>query len=40
MRVFKHFHSEWKVDGGRDDENMEVVANKKNNDTIQIDLVK
>ena len=40
MHVFKHFHNEWKADSGRDDENMKVVVNKKNNDTIQIDLVK
>ena len=40
MCVFKHFHDEWKADSGRDDENMKVVANKKNNDTIQIGLVK
>ena len=39
MRVFSYFHDEWKADSGRDDENMKVVANKKNNDTIQIDLV-
>ena len=36
MRVFKHFHNEWKADSGRDDENVKVVANKKNDDTIQI----
>ena len=35
MRVFQHFHNEWKADCGRDDENMKIVANKKNNDTIQ-----
>ena len=39
MRVFKHFHNEWKADSGRDDKNVKVVANKKNNDTIQVDLV-
>ena len=39
MRVFKHFHNEWKVDGRRDDKNVKVVTNKKNNDTIQVDLV-
>ena len=39
MRVFKHFHNKWKADSGRDDENMKVVVNKKNNDTIQSDLV-
>ena len=35
VRVFKHFHNEWKADSGRDDENMKVIANKKNNDMIQ-----
>ena len=39
VRIFKHFHNEWKVDGRRDDENVKVVVNKKNNDTIQVDLV-
>ena len=36
MRVFKHFHSEWKVDGGRDDKNVKIITNEKNDDTIQI----
>ena len=35
MRVFKHFHNKWKVDGGRDDKNMKIIANEKNNNTIQ-----
>ena len=40
MRAFKHFHNEWKADCGRDDKNMKIVTNKKDDDTIQIDLVK
>ena len=35
MRVFQHFHSEWKVDSGRDDESMKIIMNEENNDTIQ-----
>ena len=35
MHVFKHFHSEWKVDGGRDDKNVKIITNEKNNNTIQ-----
>ena len=35
MHVFKHFHSEWKVDSGRDNKNMKIIMNKEDNDTIQ-----
>ena len=35
MRVFKHFHNEWKADSGRDDKNMKIITNEENNDTIQ-----
>ena len=40
MHVFSHFHNEWKTDGERDDENVKIITNKENNDTIQIDLIK
>ena len=40
IRVFKHFHNKWKADSGRDDENMKIITNEEDNDTIQIDLVK
>ena len=35
MHIFKHFRSEWKVDGGRDDKNVKIITNEENNDTIQ-----
>ena len=34
MRVFSYFHNKWKADGGRDDENMKIIVNKQNNDTM------
>ena len=40
MREFSNFHNKWKADSGRDDENMKIIANEKDNDTIQTDLVK
>ena len=33
--VFKHFHSKWKADSGRDDKNVKIVTNEEDNDTIQ-----
>ena len=40
MRVFKHFHNEWKADSGRDDENVKIIANKQNNDALHFYLIK
>ena len=40
MRKFSHFHNEWKADTGRDDKNMKVITNEKDDDVIQIVLVK
>ena len=40
VRVFNYFHDEWKADCRRDDENMKIIMNEKDNDLIQIDLFK
>ena len=40
MCIFKHFHNKWKVDCERDDENLKIITNEKDDDTIQIDSVK
>ena len=39
MRGFKHFHNKWKIDSGRDNENVTIISNKKNDNMIQTDLV-
>ena len=36
MHVFKHFHNKWKIDSGRDDENVKIAANVKDDNTIQV----
>ena len=39
MRVSSSFHNEWKTGGGRNDKNMKVAANVKDDNTIQVDLI-
>ena len=36
MRVPSNFHNEWKTDGGRDDENMKIVADKQNDNALHL----
>ena len=40
MRITSSFHNEWKAGGGRNDKNVKVAANVKDDNTIQVDLIK
>ena len=40
VREFSNFHNEWKTEVWRDDKNVKVAANVKDDNTIQVDLIK
>ena len=40
MRVASCLYDEWQTDGWRDDKNVKVAANVKDDNTIQVDLIK
>ena len=36
MGKFSHFHNEWKAGSGRDDKNVKIITNEKNNDALHL----
>ena len=36
VHEFSNFHNEWKTDSRRDDENVKIITNEKNNDALHL----